>query len=140
MYSRNGFSGKGGMSFILAQTLLFQLQTLNATLLSRINHLSLIYSEVKAIIDAKKDLEINKEDEKKILEISANIEALRDCYEPFLDDVDAKQVGDMKRKTSEKLLDISQYYLLYLVEKYKLVDVNTLKDIQGVNWGNNNDV
>lgn len=140
MYSHNGFSGKGGMSFILAQTLLFQLQTLNATLLSRINHLSLIYSEVKAIIDAKKDLEISKEDEKKILEISANIEALRDCYEPFLDDPDAKQVGDMKRKTSEKLLDISQYYLLYLVEKYKLVDVNTLKDIQGVNWGNNNDV
>lgn len=140
MYSRNGFSGKGGMSFILAQTLLFQLQTLNATLLSRINHLSLIYSEVKAIIDAKKDLEISKEDEKKILEISANIEALRDCYEPFLDDPESKQVGDIKRKTSEKLLDISQYYLLYLVEKYKLVDVNTLKDIQGVNWGNSNDV
>lgn len=138
MYNRNGFSGKGGMSFILAQTLLFQLQTLNATLLSRINHLSLIYSEVKAIIDAKKDLEVSKEDQKKILEISANIEALRDCYEPFLDDVDAKQVGDMKRKTSEKLLDISQYYLLYTVEKYKLVDVNTLKDIQGVSWGENN--
>lgn len=135
MYSRNGFSGKGGMSFILAQTLLFQLQTLNATLLSRINHLSLIYSEVKAIIDAKKDLEVSKEDQKKIFEIAANIEALRDCYEPFLDDVDAKQVGDMKRKTSEKLLDISQYYLLYIVEKYKLVDVNTLKDIQGVSWG-----
>lgn len=140
MYSRNGFSGKGGMSFILAQTLLYQLQTLNASLLSRINHLSLIFSEVRAIIDAKKDLEISKEDSKKIVEISANIEALRDNYEPFLDDPESKQVGDMKRKTSEKLLDISEYYLLFIIEKYKLVDVNTLKDIQGVSWGNNNDV
>jgi hypothetical protein len=123
------------MSFILAQTVMFQLSTLDSSLLARINHISLIHSEVKAIVDAKEDLKISKEDIAKMQAVEDNIEALRNNYEPFLDDAESKQVGDEKRKLSEKLLDLSRYNLLYIIEKYRLVDIKTLQDVTGVPWG-----
>lgn len=137
MYNK-GFSSsgnRGGMAFILAQTVMFQLSTLDSSLLARINHISLMHSEIKAIIDAKDDLKINKDDSVKVQTVEDNIEALRTYYEPFLDDPEAKQVGDEKRKLSEKLIDLSRYNLLYIIEKYKLVDIRTLQDITGVPWG-----
>lgn len=127
------------MSWILGQTVIYQLSTLDSSLIARINHLSLILAEVRAIIDAKQDLKISNEDYSKLTDVSANIETLRDSYEPFLDDQESQQVGAQKRKSSEKLIDISRYNLLYLIEKYKLVDVNTLKDIQGTTWGGTSD-
>lgn len=137
MYNRGLSSGpRGGMSFILAQTVMFQLSTLDSSLLARINHISLIYSEVKAIVDAKEDLKISKDDIAKMQAVEDNIEALRNNYEPFLDDIESKQVGDEKRKLSEKLLDLSRYNLLYVIEKYRLVDIKTLQDVTGVPWGN----
>lgn len=134
MYKPNGSPSRGGMSWILAQTVIFQLSTLDSSLSARINHLSLISSEVRAIIDAKEN-NIEKDDIQKIKEVTENIEALRESYEPFLDDPESKNVGDQKRKSSEKLLDLSRYNLLYIIEKYKLVDVKTLQEIQGVPWG-----
>jgi len=136
MYNKGGAGGsRGGMSWILAQTIIFQLSTLDSSLQARINHLSLIHSEVRAIISAKNDLQIEKDDLEKLNETGANIDSLRDSYEPFLDDPDAKNSADQKRKTSEKLIDISRYNLLYLTEKYKLVDMKTMQEINGIAWG-----
>jgi hypothetical protein len=126
---------KGGMSFILAQTILYQLTMLDGSLLSRINHISLIFAEIKAIVDAKDELKLSKDDTYRLEEVEHNVEALRDNYEPIMDDEEAKQVSDTKRKTSEKLIDLSRYNLLYIVEKYKLVDVRALQEIQGLTWG-----
>lgn len=126
---------KGGMSFILAQTILYQLTMLDGSLLSRINHISLIFAEIKAIVDAKDELKLSKDDTYRLEEVEHNVEALRDNYEPIMDDDEAKQVSDTKRKTSEKLIDLSRYNLLYIVEKYKLVDVRALQEIQGLTWG-----
>jgi len=126
---------KGGMSFILAQSIMFQLQMLDGSLLSRINHISLLYGEIKAIVDAKDDIKLSKDDSTKLEDVEQNIESLRDNYEPFLDDEDAKQVADTKRKVSEKLIDLSRYNLLYITEKYKLVDIRALQEIQGLTWG-----
>lgn len=123
------------MSWILAQTVIFQLSTLDSSLIARINHLSLINAEVRAIVDAKTEMNITEADYSKLKDVSENLDTLRDSYEPFLDDPESKQVGDAKRKNSEKLIDLSRYNLLYLIEKYKLVDVSTLKDIQGKQWG-----
>lgn len=132
---RSSMPTKGGMSFILAQTILFQLSMLDGSLLSRINHISLIYGEIKAIVDAKPELKIDKTDSLKLLDVEQNIEALRDNYEPFLDDPEAKQVADTKRKVSEKLIDLSRYNLLYITEKYKLVDIRALQEVSGLSWG-----
>ena len=125
---------KGGMSFILAQTIIYQLSMLDSSL-GRINHIALLYGEIKAIVDAKDDLKLSKEDSKKLEDVEKNIESLRDSYEPFLDDEEAKQVADVKRKVSEKLIDLSRYNLLYITEKYKLVDVRALQEITGLTWG-----
>ncbi|HEY3363141.1 MAG TPA: hypothetical protein VGK06_15325 [Methanosarcina sp.] len=126
---------KGGMSFILAQTILYQLSMLDGSLLSRINHISLIHGEIKAIVDAEDKCKLSKDDTLRLEEVEHNIEALRDNYEPIMDDDEAKQVSDTKRKTSEKLIDLSRYNLLYITEKYKLVDVRALQEIQGLTWG-----
>lgn len=134
MSYRNSMPTKGGMSFILAQTTMFQLQMLEGSLLGRINHISLLYSEVRAIIDAKEDLKVSKEDILKLEGVSANIDALRDSYEPFLDDPEARQTVDTKRKISEKLIDLSRYNILYIIEKYSLVDVRALQEITGLTW------
>lgn len=128
------YSQKGGMSFLLAQTLLFQLHMLEGTLQGRINHISLLFSEVKAIIDGKQDLKISKEDNDKLIEVSVNIDSLRDSYEPFLDDPDGKLSTDDKRKSIEKLIDLSRYNILYIIEKYTLIDASSLKEITGLSW------
>ena len=133
-YTKNSMPTKGGMSFILAQTAMFQLQMLEGSLLGRINHISLMYSEVRAIIDGKEDMKVAKEDILKLEEVAANIDALRRNYEPFLDDPEARQTVDTKRKLSEKLIDLSRYNLLYTMEKYKLVDVRALQEITGLTW------
>jgi len=132
--SRSAVPTKGGMSFILAQTLLFQLSMLNGTLLSRINHISLIYAEIKAIVDAKEEIKLSKEDNSKLIDVEKSIDAMRETYEPILDDQEAKQVSCQKRTGIEKLLDLSRYDLLYLTEKYKLVDVRALQEVQGISW------
>jgi hypothetical protein len=127
---------RGGMPFILAQTVIFQLNLLEGTLGARINHISLIHSEVKAIIDAKPaEIKLSEGDISKLYDAGVNIETLREAYEPFLDDPEAKNTGDSKRKSSEKLIDISRYTLMYIIEKYKLIDVKTLQEITGVPWG-----
>lgn len=123
------------MSFILAQTLLYQLQMLEGALLSRINHISLIYSEVKAIVDAKDTISLSQHDTELLNATEINIEVLRDTYEPFLDEPDSKLAADEKRKLAEKIIDLSRYNLLFITEKYKLVDVRTLQEVTGSNWG-----
>lgn len=134
MYNKAAASVRGGMSFILAQTLLHQLSTLDSPLIARINHVSLIYSEVKAILDAKKE-KLPVKDAELLQTVEKNIEVMRTYYEPFLDQPESLEVGSEKRKSSEKLLDISRYNLLYIIELYKLVDVRTLQDVTGVTWG-----
>jgi hypothetical protein len=126
--------GRGGMSFILAQTLVYQLNMLEGSLQGRINHIALLFSEVKAITDGKTDIKISNEDSLKLEEVSKNIETLRDSYEPFLDNSEAKEVTDNKRKIAEKLIDMSRYNILYIIEKYSLVDMRTLQEVAGLTW------
>lgn len=136
MYNRGAAGGsRGGMPFILGQTVIFQLSTLDMSLLARINHISLIYAEVKAITDAKQDIKLSDSDKTKLLDVGANIDSLRDSYEPFLDNPESENTGAEKRTCIEKLLDISRYSLMYIIEKYKLVDIKTLQEIQGIPWG-----
>ncbi|MDD3043500.1 MAG: hypothetical protein PHW56_11330 [Methanosarcinaceae archaeon] len=135
MYNNTGSRSKGGgMAFILGETIRAQIYQLNGPLIARINHAALLFSEVTALLDAG-DNKIAQGDREHINTIQENIKSLRDSYEPILDDPEARQASNKKRATSEKLLDLTRYYLLYLIEKYKLVDASIMKDIQGVTWG-----
>ncbi|WP_440944962.1 hypothetical protein ACSAZL_12440 [Methanosarcina sp. T3] len=136
VYRSNNTAGKGGMAFILSLTLSEQVRQLEAPLIARINHIALIFNEIKAILDADQDKKLSEEDRANLKIISDNIDALRDSYEPFIDDPEARQTADSKRKKCEKLLDLTRYYLLFLVEKHKLCDISTLKHISGVSWEN----
>jgi hypothetical protein len=132
MYSNT--NSRGGMALILSITLTKQCDLLDAPLIARINHIALIFAEVRAILNADSDRHIDIEDHKTLKIISENIDSIRDSYEPIMDDPESRQAADSKRKTTEKLLDLTRYYLLFEVEKYKLCDISALKDIAGVPW------
>ena len=121
------------MPFILASSLLAQNNHLDESLLARINLTSLISTITRAILNAS-GKPIAREDLELMETTTLNISALRDSYEPFMDDPEGAQASGDKRKTSEKLLDITRYGIIFLITKYELIDSNVMKTIQGVDW------
>ena len=129
----NNPQGRAGMPFIIASSLLAQNQHLEDSLLARINLIALIFSITRAILNAS-GCKIALDDLELMETTTLNISALRDSYEPFMDDPEGAQASGDKRKTSEKLLDLTRYGIIFLITKYELVDSNTMKTIKGVDW------
>lgn len=137
MYNKNNTRG-GGMPLILAETVRGLSFQLNNSLISRINHISLIFSEVRAILNAQ-NTKIDTTDNELINDVFQNIETLRNTYEPILDDDENKQAALSKRATMEKLIDLTRYNLLFLIAKHNMVDASTFKTVSGVPWGDNSE-
>lgn len=114
------------LSYHLGEALLSLIYTTNASLYQRTNLISLIRSDVDAM------LEWSDSEKEKLEAINQRVEKLRDSYEPILDNYEG--VMD-KRIAYEKKLDITRTELIKMINRNNLVSASMLKEIQGTKWG-----
>lgn len=120
-----------GLPWLLAESLRALLFNLQATLNARVNLISLIYSITAAILEA--DGTAMAEPHRNRMEAArANIEALRESYQPIMDSPESYEATSDKRTDYEQLIDITVLELMFIIHKYELVDASMIgeKDVR----------
>lgn len=131
---RNPNGSKPGLPFLLAESLRSLIYTVEGSLHGRLNSLSLIYSLTKAITDTKHKGQLEGGDKKIYESISSDIEELRNTYEPDIDVSENAHAALFKRTAFETTLDLIQTRLLYIIQKYELIDGSMIGEIQATKW------
>jgi hypothetical protein len=114
---------QSALSFHLAEALMSLIYNSNGTLYQRTNLIAIIYSDVEALIDGKKEL---------YDPIKVNIELLRESYEPIMDSDTAVMV---KRMAYEQILDDTRTALIKVIHKQNLVSQSGLETVKAMRWG-----
>jgi hypothetical protein len=114
---------KSALSFHLAEALMSMIYTANGSLYQRTNIIAIIYSDVEALLDGKKEL---------YDPIKAQLQLLRESYEPIMDSDTAVMV---KRLAYEQVLDDTRTALLKVIDKNNLVSQGGLETVRATRWG-----
>jgi hypothetical protein len=131
---RNPSGSKPGLPYLLAEALRSLIYTVEGTLHGRLNSLSLIYSLTKAITDTKHKAGLEGEDKKIFENISTDIEELRNTYEPDIDISENSHTALFKRTAFETTLDLIQTRILYIIQKYEIIDGSMIGEVQATKW------
>ncbi len=122
-----------GLPFLLAEALRSQIYNIQSSLGARTNLSSLIYSVTSAILEAD-DVDTGENGKTILEDIKDNIDALREAYEPIMDNPESIEATSKKRTDYEQLLDITNKQLMFMIHKFSLVDASMMQPVEAKNW------
>ena len=127
-------NAKPGLPFLLAEAVRSLIYTVEGSLHGRLNTLSLIFSFVKSITDVKHRAKMAGDDIQILKSIEIDIEELRNSYEPNIDLAEFAHTALAKRTAFEITLDLIQSRLMFIIQKYELIDSSMIGDVQATKW------
>jgi hypothetical protein len=133
MRQHNG-NTKNGLPWFVAQALMRHLWSLEATIYERTNLLSLLRASVSSIITAD-GISIAEKDLPYLEDMQVKLQDMRRKYEYILDDPENCMVAHDKRVWYDQTLDSCLESLMYLIQKYQLVDSSMMISGEVGDWG-----